>query len=64
MFFLSSHYGNKKKRKLNGEGLISFRRKKLPKNVYSLELGTSKYMLVTITKLELMNNNLNFFSNY
>ena len=64
MFFLSSHYGSKKKSKLNGEGLTSFKKKKLPKNVYSLELATGKYMLITIVKLELMNNNLNFFSNY
>ena len=64
MFFLSSHYGNKKKRKLNGNNLIRCRKGKLSKNVYSLELGTGKYMLMTIIKLELMNNNLNSFSNY
>ena len=64
MFFLSFHYGNKKKKKLNGKGLISFRRKKLPKNVCSHELGTGKCMLITIIKLELMNNNLNLLSNY
>ena len=58
------HYGNEKKRKLNREGLIRFRRKKLPKNVDCLELGTGKYMLIIIIKLDLMNNNLNFFSNY
>ena len=43
---------------------MSFRRKKLPKNVNSLELATGKYMLITILKLESMNNNPNFFYNY
>ena len=63
-FLVISHYGNEKKRKLNGEGSICFRRKKLPKNVYCLELGTGKYMLIIMIKLDLMNNNLNLFYNY
>ena len=49
---------------MNGEGLISFRREKLPKNVYSLELGTGNDMLITIIKLKLMKNNPNFLSDY